>query len=206
MGTVAISQHEAAHVLALAAATVMICPKRYGDVDVDVQIKPQTGHVIVTIGDVEKSKDALDLSQRVAALLALGPCIEHADPAGLIRAKDYDTLTAPLSDADRELLAKTSDNSLAHAKVILAAKELQDTLGIGRWHRWCKTLRNCCNQGQSDWKLSELVPQNQAIKAVKAATEAIEDIMDPPITATAKAKMMQSGKVGSVIGKRVRGK
>lgn len=188
MGPVASSQHELRHDLGAAIALQLLAPHRYGAAMVQLYTHGANPRTLVTVGDVENNPPNMELSQQVMGLAALGPAAPMPGVVEAIKAQDFLSIAkgARLSDADLELLnhAKGHDASVKMARVLLGVGALEVRLGVVKFQRLSKLLRDGCNQGVHEWPLSELVPQAIAQDALERAAAKLSELMGAADQAT----------------------
>lgn len=182
MGSVATSRHELLHVLGVAVGAQMLAPKRYAEVMVDVSITGSTGHVIATLGYVERHPADFELSKQIAGLSALGPAAPLPDVVAMVRAHDHESIAraVKLSQADVDLLGHIEGGAapVKLALAVLAVKHLHDALGVTGMQRMAKALRDACDQGVREWALPALVPESAAKAALGAAAVNLDALMN----------------------------
>ncbi|MBE9638276.1 hypothetical protein [Salipiger mangrovisoli] len=178
---VSISKHELRHLLSTAAAVCELAPSRYSEATVEIAIRSASGHVICKVGDVLASTADFEVSRRIAALCAIGPAAAVKDAVQYLRNDEFGALAekAGLSPADvvlvRSMPGANADVRLA--KNVLAVQHMEDQLGVSRFQRLAKALRDGFNQGILEWRLCDLVPQEVAQRACTAAADALAEVM-----------------------------
>ena len=139
-------------------------------------------------GEVAPIVPRKDIAESVAYLSAIAPIAKTGDPSGirdLLRDDSRSDLrdAGDLSDKDFQLYNSWIGPSTTPIVVVLATLELEKDLGVSRFRKLAKRLRDASNQNlvpDDGWPLADIVPEVKAIAAVKRAKSVLEDLMKEP--------------------------
>ena len=184
MTPAAISQHETRHIFGAAAALALLKSEEYGNATVLFQMDSKGGETAL-LHPREK------LAKEVAYLSAIAPIAKTGDPSQIRNllhdpdnSKSRLTSAGDLSQKDHQLFNSFNGPTTTPIVVTLAALELEKALGVSRFRKLSKRLRDASNQNlvpDAGWPLTDIVPETKAIAAVKRAKAVLADLMQDPI-------------------------
>lgn len=200
------SLHEMQHLIAGACAIEYLAPESYKDARATWYVRGAAGSASIEIGDVVDDPEALHLSKRIAGFVALGPCckLPAAQVVDYIKDGRWIDLgnAASLSDPDMELVSTITGPLTQSALVVMATQKLMDRLCLSGQLALAKTLWTASNKGlANDWPLTQVIPQKEARKAVRAAQADLDDILAPTVDAETWDRMTVKERLGRRVAK-----
>ncbi|MBT8169669.1 hypothetical protein [Falsiruegeria litorea] len=184
-----ISWHETRHLFGSAVAICALDPSRYSDAKALFDMKPNSGEAAVFFG-----AHVDEFSKRVASLSALAPISKLADPEAIYATVQNGShaehqRAGDLSAKDLQLSGEFSHSGTLPAQIVLATFHLEKALGVSRFRKLAKSLRDASNQHllpDQGWPLEDVVPQAFAASALRQAKKTLKATLDPaPVGETA---------------------
>ena len=180
MTPAAISQHETRHIFGAAAALALLKSEEYGNATVLFQMDSKGGETAL-LHPREK------LAKEVAYLSAIAPIAKTGDPSeirDLLRDPDNSksrlTTAGDLSLKDHQLFNSFNGATTTPIVTTLACLELEKDLGVSRFRKLSKRLRDASNQNlvpDTGWPLTDIVPEVKVLAALKRAKALLADLM-----------------------------
>lgn len=181
MTPAAISQHEARHIFGAAIALYILGREKYADARVLFQMDGKGGETALLT-------EPQSIAEQVAQLQSTAPVSKLCDPEKIVatfRGKSDVSIreAGDLSDKDLQLANDFLGPALLPAVVCLGAHHLESKLGVSRFRKLSKRLRDASNQSlvpDSGWPLEDIVPKDKALSALRAAKDDIDRMTDVP--------------------------
>ncbi|SIS72347.1 hypothetical protein SAMN05421759_102643 [Roseivivax lentus] len=175
-----ISQHETRHIFGAAIALIALDESEYDSAKVLFSIDGKGGEVAVL---TSKSK----LSHEVAHLSSAAPVSKAGDFVAIHRAfmsmgEDSIKSLGDLSDKDVQLHESWLGPNTTPVLIAFGALVLEQKLGISRFRKLSKRLRDSSNQGlvpEDGWPLEDIVQKAMAVSAYKKAKAELQQILSP---------------------------
>ncbi|WP_159089218.1 hypothetical protein [Tateyamaria sp. Alg231-49] len=177
-----ISWEELRHIKAGAIAICRTDPARYSDARVLFAMDAKGGEAAIVFGD-----HVDDYAKQIASLVAVGPLAKLADQHEIVKVMQKGTdreiqKAGDLSGKDMQLFAEYTKSDTLPCAVVLGVYHLEQKLGVSRFRKLAKALRDASNQSlvpDRGWPLEDIVPQAVAASAARKAKATLAGIMNP---------------------------